>query len=151
VKLPPVDQIGIVVKDVEQVIEYYTSAFGWGPFQIREVDLKGFTYRNRLSDCRLKVAYLQSGSIQVELIQVLEGDTPHTDFLRQKGEGLQHICFRVDDFAATAAELAKEGIEPVWHLPGMPVFAYVNSDNIGGVMFELVKKGMMGEQEKDEA
>jgi hypothetical protein len=39
----------------------------------------------------------------------------------------------------------------VWHLPGVPVFAYVNSDDIGGVMFELVEKGRMGEQEKDEA
>jgi len=151
VKLPPLDQIGIVVKDVDQVMEYYTSVFGWGPFQVREVELKGFTYRNQPCDCRLKVAYLQSGPVQIELIQVLEGETPHTDFLRERGEGLQHLCFRVDDFAATAAELAREGIGPVWHLPGVPVFAYVNSDDIGGVMFELVEKGRMGEQEKDEA
>jgi len=132
-------------------MEYYASVFGWGPFHLREVELKGFTYRHQPSDSRLKVAYLQSGPVQIELIQVMEGETPHSDFLRQKGEGLQHLCFRVDDFAATATELAKEGIEPVWHLHGAPVFAYVNSDRIGGVMFELVEKGQMGEQEKDEA
>ncbi len=138
VKLPPVEQIGIVVKNVDRAIEYYSSTFGWGPFRVREVYLEGFTYRNQPCDCRLKVAFIQSGQVQIELIEVLEGETPHTDFLREKGEGLQHLRFTVDDFAATAAELAKKGIEPVWHR-GIPVFAYLSTDNIGGVMFELLE------------
>ena len=147
VKLPPVEQIGIVVKDVDRAIEYYTSTFGLGPFQVREVELEGFTYRNQPCDCRLKVAFTESGPVQIELIEVLKGETPHTDFLRERGEGLQHLCFTVDDFAAAAAELAKEGIEPVWHR-GVPVFAYLNTDKIGGVMFELLdERGTRGQKD----
>jgi methylmalonyl-CoA/ethylmalonyl-CoA epimerase len=138
VKLPPIEQIGIVVNDVDRTIEYYGSVFGLGPFDVREVELKGFTYKHRQCDCRLKVAFARSGPVEIELIQVLEGETPHGDFLREKGEGLQHLRFMVDDCAGMLAELAKEGIEPVWHR-GVPVFAYLNTDKVGGVVFELVQ------------
>ena len=140
VKLPAVEQIGIVVKDVDRAIEYYNSNFGWGPFRVREVNLDGFTYRGKRGSCRLKIALAKSGPIEIELIQVLEGETPHTEFLREKGEGLQHLRFRVDDLDTTLAELAKESIYPIFHqrVAGSgAAFAYINSDKIGGVMFEL--------------
>lgn len=139
VKLPPVEQIGIVVKDVDKAIEFYSSIFGWGPFHVREANMEGFTYRGKKGSCRLKIALAKSGPIEIELIQVLKGETPHTEFLRERGEGLQHLRFRVDDLDATLPELAKEGIYPVFHqrvAPGV-AFAYINSDKIGGVMFEL--------------
>ena len=143
VKLPPVEQIGIVVKDVDKAIEYYSSNFGWGPFRVREVKLDEFIYRGKPGRCRLKIAFTKSGPIEIELIQVLEGETPHTEFLREKGEGLQHLRFRVDDLDKTLAELAKEGIHPIFHqhLPDLgTAFAYLNSDKIGGVMFELFEQ-----------
>jgi len=37
VKLPPVSQIGIVVRDMDKAIEYYSSAFGWGPFNALDI------------------------------------------------------------------------------------------------------------------
>ena len=142
VKLPPVDQIGIVVKDMDKAIEYYQSIFGWGPFSVMETELNGFTYRGKTGDCRLKLAMGNSGSMEIELIQVLEGETPHSEFLREKGEGIQHLRCCVDDLDSILAELAKDGIEPVFHhsFPEMGVaFAYLNSDKIGGVMLELLQ------------
>ena len=142
VKLPPVQQIGIVVKDMDRAIEYYSSNFGWGPFQIQEVKMKGFTYRGEAGSCRLKMAIAQSGPIEIELIQVLEGETPHTEFLREKGEGLHHLRFSVDDLNAVLAQWAGEGIEPVWQhsMPEIGVsWAYLNTDAVGGVMVELIE------------
>lgn len=139
VKLPPVEQIGIVVKDIDKAIEYYSSTFGLGPFQVHEWNQEGFTYKGKTGSSRLKLAFAKSGPIEIELIQVLEGETPHSEFLKQKGEGLQHLRFRVDDMDKTLAELAKEGIHPVYHqrlAPGV-AFAYIDSDKVGGVMFEL--------------
>ena len=43
----------------------------------------------------------------------------------------------VDDLSGKLAELAKSGIEPIWYDPG-GMMAYLNSDKVGGVMFELV-------------
>lgn len=139
VRLPPVEQIGIVVRNIDQAVEFFTSMFGWSPFQIRESEMKGFTYDGRPGDCRLKMAFARSGDIEIELIEVLEGETPHSDFLRRHGEGMQHLRFRVDDFDGTLAALAKEGVEPLWsqRFPGIAAFAYMKTERTSGLMVEL--------------
>lgn len=142
VKLPPVEQIGIVVRDLDQAIGYYTSTFGWGPFEIHLSDMKGVIYRGRPTDCKLKLAMARSGPIEIELIQVVEGETPHTEFLKKNGEGLHHLRFRVEDLDAILATWAEQGIEPIWSqsYPEFGVsFAYVDTTAIGGVMIELIE------------
>ncbi|MBM4444384.1 MAG: hypothetical protein FJ020_03650 [Chloroflexi bacterium] len=150
VKLPPVEQVGIVVHDVDRAVEHLTALFGWGPFQISEVDLQGFIFRDRPGRCRLKMAFARSGTIEIELIQVLEGDTPHSEFLRHKGEGLHHLRFRVDDYDGLLSQLGREEVRPVFHqvLPGLASFAYLNTDRIGGVTFELFHLAKRGKDEK---
>ncbi|MFC1847699.1 VOC family protein [Chloroflexota bacterium] len=139
-ELPPADQIGIVVKDVEKTTEFFSSVFGWGPWGILELDMKDCLYRGESCDARLKIAFAQSGSVEIELIQVLEGETIHTEFLREKGEGLHHLRFKVDDLDAKLADLAKEGIEVVFrkNLNGID-FAYLDTDRFGGIMVELIE------------
>ncbi len=85
-------------------------------------------------------AFAQSGSVELELIQVLEGETIHTEFLREKGEGLHHLRFKVDDLDAKLAGLAKEGIDVIFrkNLNGVD-FAYLNTDRFGGIMIELIE------------
>lgn len=141
VKLPPVQQVSIVVKDMDRAVEYYTSTFGIGPFRVMDIDLEGVLLRGKPISTKIKVAFAKSGPLQVELIQPVEGKNIYTEFLDSKGEGLHHLGFLVDDLDAMLAELAKEGIEPIFH-KGYPdrgaAFAYLNSDKIGGVMFELI-------------
>lgn len=142
VKLSPVEQIGIVVKDMDQAIDYYSSTFGWGPFHVMDLEMKGATYRGKICDCRLKIGFYRADPIEIELIQVLEGETPHTEFLRERGEGLQHLRFSVDNLDEMLAKLAKQGIEPVFQhsYPEIGIsFAYLDTDKIGGVMFELIE------------
>jgi methylmalonyl-CoA/ethylmalonyl-CoA epimerase len=142
VKLPPVEQIGIVVRDLDRAIEYYSSTFGWGPFEVHLSDMKGVIYRGRPTDCKLRLAMARSGPIEIELIQVLEGETPHTEFLNKNGEGLHHLRFRVEDIHGILAKWAEQGIEPVWgqSFPEFGIsFAYVDTTAIGGVMMELIE------------
>ena len=150
VRLPPVEQIGIVVRDVDQAVEFFTSTFGWGPFKIRESEMKGFAYDGRTGDCRLRMAFARSGNVEIELIQVLEGETPHSDFLRRHGEGMQHLRFRVDDCDGMTAALAKEGVEPLWRqkLPGIAAFAYMKTDKTSGLMVELFEMKERGKNQK---
>jgi methylmalonyl-CoA/ethylmalonyl-CoA epimerase len=146
VRLPPVEQIGIVVRDVDRAVDFFTSVFGWGPFKVREGEQKGFTYDGRMGDCRLKMAFARSGGVEIELIQVLEGETPHSDFLRRHGEGLQHLRFRVDDIDGMTAALAREGVEPLWsqRFPGVAAFAYMKANKTSGLMVELFEKRESG-------
>ena len=147
VKLPPVQQIGIVVEDMDRAIEYFASAFGIGPFRVVDGGMEGVLWRGKPINAKLKVAFARSGPLQVELIQPVEGKNIYTEFLESKGEGLHHLGFQVDDLEAMLVELEKDGIEPIFHqsLPHLGIaFAYLNTDKIGGVIFELIERRRVG-------
>ena len=114
------------------------------PFEVRLFEAKTFTYRGWSDPMKMKVAFAHSGPIEIELIEVLEGETPWTEFLRERGEGVHHLRFRLDHLDGILAELAESGIVPVFHQRGPErAMAYLNTDRIGGVVFELseTKKG----------
>ncbi|MFC1821143.1 VOC family protein [Thermodesulfobacteriota bacterium] len=145
VDLPKIKHVGFVVKNLAKAIKYYTTLFGWGPFEIRDFELKGYTFRGRISDCKMHVGMAHQGSLMIELIEPVEGETPHSEFLREKGEGINHIGLgNVDDLGLCLTELAKEGIKPVYHVEfdydGIDIEAvYLNTDEFGGIMIELVQ------------
>jgi catechol 2,3-dioxygenase-like lactoylglutathione lyase family enzyme len=138
--LPPLSQVGVVVRDVDRTATFYHSTFGIGPFGIiPEVKFEGALLRGRPTSTSIKVAFAQSGPIQIELIQPLEGQNIYTEFLAAKGEGLHHLGFEVDDFHGHLAYFKSKGIDPIfWHNMGWMAFAYLGTDKIGGVMIELL-------------
>jgi len=138
-KLPPVSQVGIVVNDIEKTAEYYSSTFGIGPFSIVDVNMDGAILRGNPVKTTIKAGFAQSGPIQIELIQPVEGDNIYTEFLQSKGEGLHHLGFQVDDMQSLLAGFAERGIQPVFQRDfGVMAFAYLDTDRVGGVMFELL-------------
>jgi methylmalonyl-CoA/ethylmalonyl-CoA epimerase len=88
------------------------------------------------------MAIAHSGSMEIELIEVIEGETTHTEHLRAHGEGLHHVRFRVDDIDAKLPELQAEGFETLLYKRFSPeiAFAYVQTpDAIGGSVIELLQ------------
>jgi methylmalonyl-CoA/ethylmalonyl-CoA epimerase len=151
VHLSNLDQISIVVRDMDRAIEYWGSVFGLGPFYVVDDYLAEMNYRGHVGKCRLKMAFAMVSGIEIELIQVLEGETPHLEHLAQHGEGLFHLRFRVDDLDLTLAKLAGEDVRPIWcdRYPG-GVMAYLDSHKVGGVRFELVRSAKsLSESESD--
>jgi len=138
--LPPVDQVGLVVRDLERTAAFYYSTFGLGPFSIvPEVKFDGVILRGRPTDSKIKVAFADSGSLQIELIQPLEGENIYAEFLQAGREGLHHLGFRVDDFDGMLARFKDRGIEPVfWKHFGFTAFAYLDTAKVGGVMAEVL-------------
>ncbi len=61
----------------------------------------------------MKAAIAYTGKVFVELVEVLEGESPHTEFFREHGEGLQHVAFAVRDIDQVVADLAPEGLKPI--------------------------------------
>ncbi|MBW1902674.1 MAG: VOC family protein, partial [Deltaproteobacteria bacterium] len=109
-KLPPVHQLGYVVSDIEKTCRYYESTFGMGPFsEVIDVDMDGAFLRGKPVKTKIKVAFAQSGDVQVEFIQPVEGENVYTEFLASKGDGIHHLAFQVDDMDAIKAEFAKKG------------------------------------------
>ena len=142
VNLPSPSHMGIVVKNVDEAVHYYTTLFGWGPFQVREVDTKeyrDFFFRGKPATGRFKVAIGRNGSMVVELFQALEGESPYAEFARAKGEGLHHLGYQLEEIESALAALKREGIEPIFHgKTPQGSFAYFDTDRVGGIVFELL-------------
>lgn len=137
--LPPVDQVGFVVRDLDKALETFGALFG--DFQTMETALEGAWYRGRPADVTLRIAFGRSGSLEIELIEVVSGESPHRERLEQHGEGVHHIRFRVDDIDPPLARLKELGFEVIWahEIPQVSAkWAYLEgpSDH-GGALVEL--------------
>ncbi len=139
-KLPPVYQLGYVVKDIEKAGDFYTSVYDIGPFEIiDEVDMDGAILRGKLISTKIKVAFAKSDKIELEFIQPLEGENVYTEFLETRGDGIHHLAFNVDDMITWKKEFAARGFEPVFHHDMVVMeFAYFDTSMFGGLMLELL-------------
>lgn len=140
-KLPPVYQLGYVVRDIDKACAFYEATYGVGPFQVfPEVTMDGAILRGQPVDTRIKVALGKSDKIEIEFIEPLQGRNLYTEFLEAKGEGIHHLGFVVDDMNAWKAQFAARGFEPVFHRDmGVMEFAYFDTSAIGGLMLELLQ------------
>ena len=141
IALPQKLHIGVVVKDMDRTIEFLSSVYGIGPWDIKErrypveqvlVGKGPFSYR---------VAFGALGPIELELIEVLEGSTIHADFLNTRGEGIHHIGFRVPDLQKTVNTLRQQGINVAQSAFREGArYAYMEPTELGGIMFEFVER-----------
>ncbi len=115
VELKRAVQIGIVVPDLERTVELLTSLFGLGPFHFIEwpnrPDSK-YWYRGAEEHIKIRQAFVQVGALELEFIQPIEGErNAYRQFLEEKGGGIHHVLFEVDDMEIVVDELAKSGIQ----------------------------------------
>jgi methylmalonyl-CoA/ethylmalonyl-CoA epimerase len=134
-------QIGIVVKNIDETINYYTDVFGFGPYEIKYVDYSDATYYGQSAGYRGKRAFFHLGHIEIELIELVDGKTIHEDFLKEHGEGLHHIGFQVESLGESVnnAEQAGFQITQGFTRHDGSGFAYLDSDKTGGVIVELIQ------------
>jgi methylmalonyl-CoA/ethylmalonyl-CoA epimerase len=111
VDLGPIIQVGLVVRDAEAAAQAWTERFNFGPARILDWPQDAIsatpngTYRGQPGNFRMRLAFIETPSIQIEFIQPLEGDNIYSEWLEQHGEGLHHLLFEVADPEAVAAGL----------------------------------------------
>ena len=138
VELPPIDQVGYVVRSLDETTRRYAQLFG--PFSFMDSPLSGVIYRGRPADVSLRIAYGSTGNLEMEFIEVLSGQSPHAEFLAAGREGIHHVRYRVPDCDATLAALRGEGFAPIWyHDMGVAKFAYLEHAARDGVLIELLE------------
>ena len=141
--LPPPDQIGVVVRDLQKAIEAYTKLFQWGPFEVieREYTESASTYRGKPGNFKYRIGYAQLGPIQLEMIQPLRGKTIYDEFLEKRGEGFHHFGILIDRIEERIAAMKQLGIEVLQsgRRPGRK-YAYMDTEPLIGIMIELRQK-----------
>ena len=127
-----VDHVAIAVKDLDEGIKTYENLLGIKPSHIEEVPDQG-----------IKAALLVIGDMEIELIQPISPDTGVAKFLENKGEGIHHICFEVDDVDKDLESLAGKDVKLI-DKQGRKGLAgkigFVHPKSTKGVLIELAQK-----------
>jgi methylmalonyl-CoA/ethylmalonyl-CoA epimerase len=122
--------IGIVVRDLDDVLRFYRDALGLPLTGVEDVPDQG-----------VKIAFLPGGDTEIELVQPTESTGGVAGFLEKRGEGLHHICFEVDDIETALAELAAQGVRLIDEKPKVgphgQKMAFVHPKSAHGVLVEL--------------
>jgi catechol 2,3-dioxygenase-like lactoylglutathione lyase family enzyme len=139
-----VTQIAIVVRDIDAAIERFSAILGVekpGVIVSDPLEKARTTYRGQPSEARAKLAFFNVGQVDIELIEPLGEPSVWKDVLDQKGEGVHHIAFWVEDTDQSLRFLGQFGIEQTQqgHFTG-GMYTYVNSEPVLGVMLELLQR-----------
>ena len=110
--LPPCDQVGFVVRDMEAALALYEPLFG--PFSTMDPGPMTYDYRGSQEECDMRLAFGKSGDLEIEIIQWVRGGCPHKEFLDSGREGMHHLRFRVDELEPRVAEAEALGYENIW-------------------------------------
>ena len=147
VDLGPIIQVGLVVRDAEATARSWTERFAFGPARIVDWPHESTnpadvgTYRGQPGNFRMRLAFIETPSIQIEFIQPLEGDNIYSEWLEQHGEGLHHILFTVDDRQAVAdglqVPIIQSGSSTIH--PGA-IWAYLDTQALLGCIIEFRSK-----------
>ncbi len=136
--------IGVVVRDMNKTIDRL-NALGIGPFKPRILPPDAQEkYRGKpfIPSQRVAIQITQIGNMELELIQPIDGESPHQEFLDEKGEGIQHLGFIVDNLEEDVNCLTAEGssILLTSQFKGGGGVAYLDLD-VAGLIVELVQPG----------
>ncbi|WP_391115938.1 methylmalonyl-CoA epimerase [Psychrobacillus sp. L3] len=128
-----VDHIGIAVKNIEEALPYYIETLGLKLIHIEEVPSE-----------KVRVAFIDSGNLNLELLQPLDETSTIHSFIEKKGEGIHHIAFGVTNIQERLNELKEKGVRLIQEMPkagahGAQV-AFIHPKASGGVLYELCDK-----------
>ncbi len=142
--------VGWVVKDLDRVVNFWEK-LGINHIQkLGLVDMPEVTYRGKKMATRrgaLKTATATVGRVEIDWIQPVSGESAYRDFLKQHGDGIHHLAFRVASAAQFNEQLhyfEKRGVPAVelgeWKgRNGRGRFVYLETaPRGGGITFELI-------------
>jgi methylmalonyl-CoA/ethylmalonyl-CoA epimerase len=144
VKLNRAVQVGIVVRDLERTTELLTKLFGIGPFRFIEWPNRPeskYWYKGEEQSIKLRQAFVQVGNLELEFIQPVEGErNAYKEFLEQKGGGLHHVLFEIEDMDAAVSTLGAQGVKPLQAGTGIrpgTKWTLLDTQDVAGFLVEL--------------
>ena len=128
---PTLDHIGIAVKSIDAARIY--EALGLSIDHVETVESQG-----------VRTAFLSAGDANLELLEPTGPETAVAKFIERRGEGIHHLCFRVEDIEEHLVRLKAAGFRLINEAPvpgahGCRV-AFLHPAAGNGVLIELSEK-----------
>lgn len=128
-----IDHIGIAVKSIDDVLDFYKNVLG--------LDLEGTEI---VEDQKVKTAFFPVGESEFELLESTSPDGPIAKFIDKKREGIQHIALKVDDIEVALEKMQENNVklidkEPRYGAGGAKI-AFLHPKSTNGVLLELTER-----------
>lgn len=128
-----IDHIGIAVKSIKETSELLSNILG---LKVAGEEI--------VEEQKVKVAFLPLGDSELELLESTLPDGPIAKFIEKKGEGIQHIAFRVNNIEEALEKLKKEGVRLIDEKPrygaGGAKIAFLHPKSTNGILVELCER-----------
>ena len=129
-KIKRVEHIAIAVEALQPSIDLMRDTFGLP-----------LDYEEQIGQTRL--AMLPVGETFIELLEGQGSESSVTRWINEKGPGLFHICFEVEDIDEALAELRAKGVKLRDETPrighGGARIAFLDPASTGNVLIELAE------------
>ncbi|HEX9651991.1 MAG TPA: methylmalonyl-CoA epimerase [Cyclobacteriaceae bacterium] len=128
-----VEHIGIAVKNIQNSNQLFQRLLGVDPYKSETVESEAVT-----------TSFFKVGNTKIELLESTTEDSAVAKFIANRGEGIHHIAFEVEDIQKEMARLASEGFQLLNPEPKrgadnkLVVFLHPKSCN--GVLVELCQE-----------
>ena len=126
------DHVAIIVNDLDESVPIYERILGVKPISVKDVPAQN-----------VRVAFFEVGNgVDVELIQPTKADSGVARFLEKRGQGVHHICFKVDDVDKELSTMAGKGIELIDRRGRNEItgrIGFIHPRSTGGVLIELAQ------------
>ena len=133
-KILKIDHLGIAVRSIAEARKLFQDTLG----------LK-FEGTETVAEQKVTTAFFPVGDSEVELLESTAPDGPIAKYLEKRGEGIQHIAFRVENLEEALAELKEMGIRLIDEEPhkgaGGAKIAFLYPKATHGVLIELSERG----------
>ena len=132
-KLLKIDHLGIAVSSIDAKKNFWTEVLG--------LALEG---TETIHEQKVTTAFLPVGESEVELLESTSQDGPVAKYIEKRGEGIQHVAFRVENIEEALAELKAKGIALIDQTPrigaGGAKIAFLHPKATSGVLVELCER-----------
>jgi methylmalonyl-CoA epimerase len=127
-----IEHLGLAVTDLEAALELYRERF----------DLV-VHHHEVIEDQGVEAVALQIGESLVELLRPIKEDSPVGRFLAERGPGLHHVAYAVEDIEEALVVLRDRGVRLIDEVPRIGVggkrIAFLHPKSTFGVLTELVE------------
>ena len=132
-KILGIEHIGIAVNSIDKDAPFWKHILNLPHRGTEAVENQGVT-----------TDIYDTGRGKVELLEAMGSGTPLGKFLENRGAGIHHVCFEVDNITKAIKELKELNIQVLSNEPTMGAEGYkvvfIHPKNTGGVLVELAEK-----------
>ena len=132
-KVLKIDHLGIAVNSIDQGRKFWSDTLGLA-----------FEGAETVAEQKVTTAFFPVGESEVELLESTAPDGPVAKYIEKKGEGIQHVAFRVEDIETALKELKEKGVRLIDETPrkgaGGARIAFLHPKSTNGVLVELCER-----------